>query len=113
MKKKAITLLLSIALASGSIGNVQVLAADTTGQEAESVQEESYEQEEEPDQEEGPAEEADMENAAEEVSETEEAEFVQEDEDSETEEVADKARNNGCYHADPVYFLIDCLVYDE
>ena len=92
MKKKAITLLLSLVLASGSIGNVQVLAADTTEQEAEPAQEEeTYEQEEEPDQEEEPAEEADTENAAEEVSEAEEeAELVQEDEDSETDEIADK-----------------------
>ena len=91
MKKKVIILLMSLVLASGSIGNVQVLAAGTTEQETEAEQEEeTYEQEEEPDQEEGPAEEADTENAAEEVSETEEAEFVQEDEDSETQEVADK-----------------------
>ena len=53
MKKKVITLLLSIVLASGSIGNVQVLAADTTKQEAEPVQEtETSEQEEESVQEE-------------------------------------------------------------
>ena len=41
MKKKVITLVLSLVLASGSIGNVQILAADTTGQETESVQEEA------------------------------------------------------------------------
>lgn len=97
MKKKVITLLLSLVLTSGSIGNVQVLAADTTGQEAEPVQEEEiYEQEEEPVQ--GVlAEEADTENASEDVSEQEEEEepvqeneeHVQEDEGSETEEVAD------------------------
>ena len=64
MKKKAITLLLSLVLASGSIGNVQVLAAETTEQEAESVQEtETAEQDEES------VEEADSENATEEVSE--------------------------------------------
>ena len=80
MKKKVITLLLSLVLASGNIGNVQVLAAETTGQEAEPVQEEAYEREEEPVQEEAneqeeepvleekPAEEADVENAAEDVS---------------------------------------------
>lgn len=39
MKKKAITLLLSLVLASGSMGNIQLLAAETTGQEAEAVQE--------------------------------------------------------------------------
>ena len=68
MKKKVITLLLSLVLASGSAGHVQVLAAETTGQEAEPVQEGAYEQEEEPFQEEEPAEEADVENAAEDVS---------------------------------------------
>ena len=39
MKKKAITLLLSLVLASGSMGNIQPLAAETTEQEAEAVQE--------------------------------------------------------------------------
>ena len=39
MKKKAITLLLSLVLASGSMGNIQLLAAETTEQEAEAVQE--------------------------------------------------------------------------
>ena len=80
MKKKVITLLLSLVLASGGAGHVQVLAAETTGQEAEPVQEEAYEREEEPVQEEAneqeeepvleekPAEEADVENAAEDVS---------------------------------------------
>ena len=64
MKKKVITLLLSLVLASGSIGNVQVLAAEATEQEEESVQEtETAEQDEEP------VEEADTENAAAEVSE--------------------------------------------
>ena len=48
MKKKVITLLLSLVLASGGAGHVQVLAAETTGQEAEPVQEEAYEREEEP-----------------------------------------------------------------
>ena len=92
MKKKAITLLLSIVLASGSIGNVQVLAAETTEQEAEPVQEEeTTEQEEEPVQEEETAEEADTENFSEDVSEPEEkAELVQEDEDSGTEEAVDE-----------------------
>ena len=98
MKKKAITLLLSLVLASGSIGNVQVLAADTTEQEAEPAQEEeTYEQEEEPAQEEL-AEEADTENASKDVSELEEEEEpvqeneeqVQEDEDSETEKTTDE-----------------------
>ena len=80
MKKKVITLLLSLVLASGGAGHVQVLAAETTGQEAEPVQEEANEREEEPVQEEAneqeeepvleekPAEEADVENAAEDVS---------------------------------------------
>ena len=100
MKKKVITLLLSLVLASGSIGNVQVLAADTTGQEAEPVQEEAYEQEEEPVQEEEPAEEADTGNAAVEVNEPEEEaeavqeneEQVQEDEGPETEEAVDEEK---------------------
>ena len=80
MKKKVISLLLSLVLASGGAGHVQVLAAETTGQEAEPVQEEANEREEEPVQEEAneqeeepvleekPAEEADVENAAEEKS---------------------------------------------
>ena len=38
MKKKVITLLMSLVLASGSIGNVQVLAADTTEQETEAAE---------------------------------------------------------------------------
>ena len=46
MKKKVITLLLSLVLASGGAGHVQVLAAETTGQEAEPVQEEANEREE-------------------------------------------------------------------
>ena len=58
MKKKVITLLLSLVLVSGSTGHVQVLAAENTGQETEPVQEEVYEQEEEPVQEEEPAAEA-------------------------------------------------------
>ena len=39
MKKKAITLLLSLVLASGSMGNVQLLAAETTEQKADAAQE--------------------------------------------------------------------------
>ena len=39
MKKKAITLLLSFVLASGSMGNVQLLAAETTEQKADAAQE--------------------------------------------------------------------------
>ena len=98
MKKKVITLLLSLVLVSGSAGHVQVLAAENTGQEAEPVQEEVYEQEEEPVQEEEPAEEADVENAAEDVSKPEEEtvpapeneEQIQRNEDSESEEAADE-----------------------
>ena len=53
MKKKPITLLLSFVLASGSMGNIQLLAAETTEQEAEAVQEaETTEQEAESVQEE-------------------------------------------------------------
>ena len=37
MKKKAITLLLSLVLASGSMGNVQLLAAETTEQESTTI----------------------------------------------------------------------------
>ena len=81
MKKKAITLLLSLVLAFGSIGNVQVLAAETTEQEAESVQETETA---EPD--ELPVEEAYTENAAAEVSEEnpvpENEEQAEENEDS-------------------------------
>ena len=40
MKKKVIILLMSLVLASGSIGNVQVLAAGTTEQETEAEPEE-------------------------------------------------------------------------
>ena len=98
MKKKVITLLLSLVLVSGSAGHVQVLAAENTGQEAEPVQEEVYEQEEEPVQEEEPAEEADVENAAEDVSKPEEEtvpapeneEQIQRNEDPESEEAADE-----------------------
>ena len=99
MKKKVIALLLSLVLASGSISAAQVLAADTSEQEAEPVQEEeTYDQEVEPVQEEEPAEETDPGNAAEEVKEQEEeAEPAQEDEEQirvdenfETEEVADE-----------------------
>ena len=81
MKKKVITLLLSLVLASGSIGNVQVLAAETTEQEAESIQETETA---EPDEE--PVEEAYTENAAAEVSEEtpvpEDEEQDEENEDS-------------------------------
>ena len=103
MKKKAITLLLSLVLASGSIGNAQVLAADTTGQEAEPLQEEeTTEQEEEPVQEEELAEETDTENSSEDVSEPEEEaepvqeneEQIQEDEGSETEEFVDEEESD-------------------
>ena len=99
MKKKAITLLLSLVLASGNIGNVQVLAADTTEQEAEVVQEaETTEQDDELLQEEAPAEEADVENAAEDISEPVEEEEpvpgneeqVPEDKDFETDEAVDE-----------------------
>ena len=110
MKKKVITLLLSLVLASGGAGHVQVLAAETTGQEAEPVQEEANEREEEPVQEEAneqeeepvleekPAEEADVENAAEDVSGPEEEtvpasenkEQIRRNEDPESEEAADE-----------------------
>ena len=88
MKKKVITLLLSFVLASGSIGISQVLAADTTGQEAEPVQEEETpEQEEEPVQEEEPAENTDTGNAAEDVSGPEEEEEpVKENEEQDLED---------------------------
>ena len=103
MKKKVITLLLSLVLATGSIGNVHVLAADTTEQEAEPVQEEeTNEQEEEPVQEEEPAEETEVENASENISELEEEEDpvpgneeqVQEDVDLETDESIDEEESD-------------------
>ena len=57
MKKKLITLLLSLILASGTLGNVQGLAAETTEQEVESAQEaettdqtDDFTHEEEPDE---------------------------------------------------------------
>ena len=104
MKKKVISLLLSLVLASGGAGHVQVLAAETTGQEAEPVQEGAYEQEEaneqeeEPVLEEKPAEEADVENAAEDVSGPEEEtvpasenkEQIRRNEDPESEEATDE-----------------------
>ena len=79
MKKKVITLLLSLVLASGSIGNGQVLAAEATEQEEESVQEaETAEQNEEP------VEETYTENAAAEVS--EEAPVPEDEEQAEVNE---------------------------
>ena len=79
MKKKVITLLLSLVLASGSIGNVQILAAEATEQEEESVQEaETAEQNEEP------VEETYTENAAAEVS--EEAPVPEDEEQAEVNE---------------------------
>ena len=70
MKKKVITILLSLVLVSVSIGNTQILAAETTEQEAEDVQEtEPTEQEDDSAQVEEPVKEAGTENAVEEMSE--------------------------------------------
>ena len=99
MKKKAITLLLSLVLASGSMGNVQLLAAETTEQKAEAVQEtETTAQEAEPVQEEVKDDAAAAEDTAADVSEQEtEEETVQENveqflenEDPEAEEPVDE-----------------------
>ena len=115
MKKKVITLLLSLVLASGSIGNVQVLAADTTGQEAEFEQEEeTYEQEEEPVQEEVLTEEANRENASEDISETEEEEEpVQEYEDFETEKAIVEEFDTSEEAADEVSETEETEITDE
>lgn len=68
MKKKMMLLLLGLVLSAGSTGNVQILAGETTGQEAEPFREsDTTEQEEGPVQEKAPAEEANTENIAEEA----------------------------------------------
>ena len=70
MKKKMMLLLLGLVLSAGSTGNVQILAGETTGQEAEPFREsDTTEQEEEPVQEKAPTEEANTENTAEEAGE--------------------------------------------
>ena len=101
MKKKAITLLLSLVLASGSMGNIQLLAAETTEQEAEAVQEaEATAKEAESVQEEEKDDAAATEDTAADVSEQEtEEETVQENveqflenEDSEAEETVDEVQ---------------------
>ena len=99
MKKKAITLLLSLVLASGSMGNIQLLAAETTGQETETVQEaETTAQEAESVQEEEMGDAAAAEDTAVDVSDQEtKEETIQENveqflenEDSEADETVDE-----------------------
>ena len=96
MKKKVIALLLSLVLASGSLGCVQPLAAETTEQEAEVVQEsETADQEDELLQEDEPAEEADVENAVEDISEPVEEEEPVPGNEEHASETAGKTKSQG------------------